>query len=183
MNLQWINHSWGTALMVILSTIGIYIALIVLTRISGLRSFSKMSSFDFAITVSFGSIIANTLTSASPIFLQAVIALAALFALQITVGSLRGKSTVMSKLVDSEPLLLMKGNKMQEENMNKGNVTYKDILAKLRQANVTNLNQVKAVVMETTGGISVLTHSDQDYDLDSELLKDVRGWNTFLDGD
>ncbi|HEX6982503.1 MAG TPA: YetF domain-containing protein [Balneolaceae bacterium] len=177
MDLQWINYSPGMILMVVLSTLGIYAALIAFTRIAGLRSFSKLSSFDFAITVSFGSIIANTLTSGSPIFLQSVVALAALFVLQITVGSLRGKHSLMSKLVDSQPLLLMKGSEMLEKNMNKGDVTYKDILAKLRQANVTNLNQVKAVVMETTGSISVLKHNDPDYKLDSDLLKDVRGWD------
>ena len=37
--------------MILLTGIGIYAALLVPTRLTGLRSFSKMSSFDFAITV------------------------------------------------------------------------------------------------------------------------------------
>ena len=98
MDFSWINTSWMAVWMVVLTTVGIYVSLIALTRIAGLRSFSKMSSFDFAITVAIGSIIASTILAKDPPLLQAMAALAALYALQMAVASLRGSSSVMSKL-------------------------------------------------------------------------------------
>lgn len=174
MDLSWIKTTVDTSVMVVLSTVGIYVALILFTRIAGLRSFSKISSFDFAITVAIGSIVATTILTKNPPLIQAIVALGVLYAIQMTVANLRGSSTAMSKLVDNEPILLMNGTTILENNLKKTKVTYDDLRAKLREANVTQINQVKAVVMETTGDISVLHHEDKDHELDPMLLENVR---------
>lgn len=177
MDFSWINTSWTAVLMVIISTAGIYLSVIILTRIAGLRSFSKMSSFDFAVTVAIGSVIASTILSKNPPLMQAVAALSTLYFVQILVAWLRGRSAVISRLVNNQPLLLMKQTTIVEENLRKAKVTHADLRAKLREANVTELNQIKAVVMEATGDISVLHSEDEDRELDNELLKGVHGWN------
>ncbi len=176
MDLSWFNFSWPVILMVALSAVGIFIALIIYTRIGGVRSFSKLSNFDFAITVAFGSIIANSLTTNDPIFFQAVVALGALFILQIAVAHLRRKTKWMRNLVDNDPLLLMKGKNFLHHNLRKGKVTEKDVRSKLRQSGITQYSQIKAVVMETTGDLAVLQNSDPDHEVDAKLLEDVRGW-------
>lgn len=173
MDLSWIVTSYSAVLMVILSTIGIYITLILFTRIAGVRTFSKMSSFDFAITVAIGSLIASTILTNSPPLFQSIVAMGTLFLIQIGVATLR-KRTVIKNLADNKPILLMEKTKMLEQNMRKAKVTREDLLGKLREANVTQLNQIKAVVMETTGDISVLHHHDEDHKLEKQLLEDVR---------
>lgn len=173
MDSSWITTSFSAALMVILSTVGIYLALILFTRLAGVRSFSKMSSFDFAVTVAIGSLIASTVLSKDPPLLQAILALGVLFVIQIGVASLRTRSFVRG-LVDNKAILLMDGTEIIQENMKKARVTHADLLGKLREANVTQFSQIKAVVMESTGDISVLHHHDQDHKLDSELLQDLR---------
>lgn len=177
MDYSWIYTSWSAILMVIISTIGIYIALIVFTRIAGLRSFSKMSSFDFAITVAFGSIIATTILAKDPPLFQAIIGLGALYAIQMTVAALRGNSKIMTMLVENDPILLMKGTEILEENLKEAKVTHDDLRAKLREANVTKLSQVQAVIMEATGDISVMHNDSDDHSIDDVLLKGVRGWD------
>ncbi len=178
MDISWIYTSWYSILMAVISTIGIYIVLIVFTRIAGLRSFSKMSSFDFAITVAFGSILGSTILFKAPSLLHASVALGSLFGIQMLVATLRGRSTVMSKLVDNEPVLLMRGTEILNDHLKEVKVTREDLRAKLREANVTQMHQVHAVVMEATGDIAVLHHEDPDHDLDDVLLKGVRGWDT-----
>ncbi|MGK7371229.1 MAG: DUF421 domain-containing protein, partial [Candidatus Halalkalibacterium sp. M3_1C_030] len=157
---------------VLISTLGIYTILILLTRISGVRTFSKISSFDFAVTVAIGSLIASTILSKDPPLVQAIVALAALFLIQMGIARLR-ESEFIQLLVDNKPVLLMKGTTIIEENMKKAKVTRSDLLAKLREANVTQMDQIKAVIMESTGDISVLHHGDVDHQIDSVLLDDV----------
>lgn len=173
MDYSWILTSFQSVLMVILSTLGIYFALILFTRLAGVRTFSKMSSFDFAVTVAIGSLIASTILTESPPLFQAIVAMGALFVIQISIASFRETSLVRN-LVDNKPILLMRGAEILEPNMRKAKVTKEDLLGKLREANVTQFSQIKAVVMETTGDISVLHHEDEDHDLEEELLKDVR---------
>ena len=177
MDSSWIFTSWHTGLMAIISTIGIYIVLILFTRISGLRSFSKMSSFDFAITIAIGSVLGSTILFRPPSLVHATVAMGALFGIQMLVAHFRGNSTVMRKLVDNKPLLLMKNTTIIEKNLERAKVTHSDLRAKLREANVTQMTQVQAVVMESTGDIAVLHHDDPDHDLDDVLLKGVQGWD------
>lgn len=177
MDYSWLTTTWTEILMVIISSIGIYIAVILYTRLSGLRSFSKISSFDFAMTVAIGSLIATTILTEDPPLIQAIIGLGALYTLQIGVAKLRGVSPFINNLVDNQPILLMKGSNILDENLKATKVTPDDLRAKLREANVTVLSQVKAVVMETTGNISVLHSKDSSQDLDDYLLYNVKGWN------
>ncbi len=158
---------------VLLGTLGIYLATVLLTRAAGLRSFSKMSSFDFAVTIAIGSVIASTIILDSVPLLKGVVALALLYGLQITVAALRERSDAFAKLVDNQPLLLMAGREVLHENLRKAHVTEGDIRAKLREANVLRLDHVHAVVLEATGDVSVL-HGDPDTDLDLEILRGVR---------
>jgi uncharacterized membrane protein YcaP (DUF421 family) len=169
---QWLTASMSTLVMVVVSTVGVYAAVIVFTRLGGLRSFSKMSSFDFAMTVAIGSLVASTVVAKDPPLIQGVVALAAIYGLQKFVGFLR-RYTWATKLVDNEPTLLMKDGKVLHDNLKRTDVTKEDLRAKLREANVLELSQVRAAVFETTGDIAVLHSSDEDVELEAWLLEGV----------
>ncbi|NNF59418.1 MAG: DUF421 domain-containing protein [Rhodothermaceae bacterium] len=180
---SWLTTSPNALLAVVLSTLGIYVALIVLTRLAGLRSFSKISGFDFAMTVAIGSIIASTILTPSPPLLQAAVGLATVYAVQFSVGWLRKRAFWFSRLVDNEPLLLMAGSEMLHDNLREARVTEADLWAKLREANVLDPKQVRAVVFETTGDISVLHGEAEGTLLNPRLLTSVRDRERVTGGD
>ena len=169
---DWIFTSNKTLIFIAISSLGIYISIILLTNIFGKRSFSKMSSFDFACTIAIGSIIASTLLSSSVTLLEGIFGLSFIYILQGATAYLR-KFKFFRNLVDNKPLLLMDKNKILWQNLKKANVTEGDLKAKLREANVVQLSQVKAVVFETTGDISVL-HTSSNISMDSWLCDDVK---------
>lgn len=154
---------------VISSALLVYLAVILATRIVGLRSFSKMSAFDFAMTVAIGSIIA-TVATASVGVVQGVFAVASLYALQFSVAWLRQRTDVMG-IVDNRPLLLMHGATILHDHLRRSRITEADLRGKLREAGILRLDQVHAVVLETTGNLSVLTGGE----VDPVLLQDVIG--------
>ena len=157
---------------VVLSTLGVYAVLVALVRLVGLQSFSKMTSVDFALTITTGAVLASTLLTKDPPLLQGVVALVVLFALQAAVAW--GRRHGLSAVVDNEPLVLMTREGMVFENLQKAHVTEGDVWAKLREANVLTVAEVRAVVFETTGDISVL-HGDPDGPrLEACLLTGVR---------
>ncbi|MFQ6552429.1 DUF421 domain-containing protein [Aestuariibius insulae] len=162
-------QTFGTA---ILDAAVMVAVLVILTRLAGLRSFSKMSGFDFAITVAMGSVLASVVVSGSTGIWAGTSALIALFAVQWVVARARVTSERVRKTLDNAPLLIMDGDTMLEENMRTAEISRGDLLAKLREANVTQLAQVRAVVFEQTGDVSVLHRSDGD--LDEVLLEGVR---------
>ncbi|MDX1674464.1 MAG: hypothetical protein R3314_06705, partial [Longimicrobiales bacterium] len=66
MDWSWIAMPLDAVAMLLLTAVGIYGTLILYTRLAGLRSFSKISSFDFAITVGMGTVLAGTLLNREP---------------------------------------------------------------------------------------------------------------------
>ena len=171
---DWLFTTWGSVGDVVLTAVGIYVVLILYTRLAGLRTFSKMSAFDFAMTVAIGSIVAGSILFDGPSLLRAIAALTIVFVLQIGVAALRKRVGFVEQAVGNDPVVLMTQDGMIAENLRKTHVTEDDVWAKLREANVIQLAEVRAVVMEATGDISVL-HGDPDGpDLEARLLTGVR---------
>ncbi len=168
---KWFVFSWDALWGIALCALGIYITVIIMTRISGKRSFSKMSSFDFAMTVAVGSIIATTVLSKSVSLQDGIVGVVSVYLLQIGAAFAR-RNDFVKKMMDNQPLLLMDGPVILEKNLRKGRVAKSDLRAKLREANITELSEVKAVVFETTGDISVL-HKSHNRPVEPFLMKDV----------
>ena len=171
----WIRAAEDAPLMIVCSAVALYVLLILYTRLVGLRSFSKMSAFDFAITIAIGSILASVTLWQKPTLLEGAVALGVLFGLQFVVGNLRKRLPGVTRLIDNRPLLLMDGTEVLSDNLRRANMTEADLRAKLREANVTRLAQVRAVVMESTGDVSVLHAPPEAPAIDDALLEDVQG--------
>ncbi len=171
---EWITTTGSALLMIFLTGLGLYLSLLLLTRLTGLRSFAKMSSFDFAITVAFGSLLATVIVSRQPPLLQGVAALVVLFVIQYTVSRLRLRSSALAALVDNKPLLLMVGSEILDDNLKEGRMTRADLNSKLRLAGISHRDQVLAVVMETTGDVSVIKGAMGETQLDMDLFEGVR---------
>ena len=151
--------------------------MVLCVRLAGLRSFSKMSSYDFAVTVSFGSVLAGTVLDPGVSLWTGMIAMAALFAVQWVIGLARARIPAVRSLTDNAPILLMHEGRVLEGNMAQARITRAELSAKLREANALDLSQVRAVVLETTGDVSVLHGPD----LQSDVLHGVRRGNLGTD--
>ena len=143
--------------------------MVLCVRLAGLRAFSKMSSYDFAVTVAFGSVLGGTVLSATTSLGQGMLALTALFVVQWLIGYVRSRWSGAEDVLDNTPVLLMLDGVVLEKNLAAARVTQSDLRAKLREANVLDYGSVRAVVMETTGDVSVL-HGDR---LDADLIGDA----------
>lgn len=144
---------------------------VLLVRIVGLRAFSKMTSFDFVTTVATGSLIAQAGTRAEwPEFFQALAAIGGVFLIQWLLAKARKNSDSFQDLITNQPVLLMRDGEFLDGALSETRVSRSSVMEKLRAANVTDPSQVRAVVLETTGNISVL-HGEE---LDQSLIEGIR---------
>jgi uncharacterized membrane protein YcaP (DUF421 family) len=166
-----LGASWTTIGATVIATLAIYAVVIAATRLAGLRSFAKMSAFDFAATIATGSILASAALGQASL-VTGIVAVAVLFTAQALVAVTR-RQRWLHRVTDNSPLLLMDGPDFLEDNMRKAHVTQGDVMAKLRAANVTRMEQVRCVVLETTGDVSVLHRAPGEGPVDDALLRDV----------
>ena len=145
---------------------------LVLARIVGLRAFSKATAFDFAATIATGSLIAQAGTRSEwSEFAQAMAAIGAIFLIQYLLAKGRLVWSRFQKAIDNEPLLLMCDGRFLEDAMRGARVTRATLMEKIRASGASRVAEVHAIVLETTGDISVLIRPGTG----PELLEGVRG--------
>ena len=157
---------------ILISCIFIFIGVIIITRIAGLRTFAKMSSIDFASTIAIGSVIAAVIMNEDQSIMKGVAAIAFIIILQFSSSYLQRKYLWFRKLVTNKPVELLRKGKISKDNLRLTGVSENDLMAKLREANALNLNNVLSVVLETTGDISVIHSSDTD-EVSDQIMKGV----------
>ena len=170
---DWILADWQHIIWVIISAIAYYIVIVSVSKVVGLRSFSSLSSFDFVITLSIGALLASTVVSKETSLFEGIAAIITLFSLQIIVSVLRKNIPKFKNVIDNQPLLLMLEGKMLEKNMRKARITEDELKAKLRAHNIHHLSQVDAVVLETSGNISVLHNLNTTAPVSEDILDGV----------
>ncbi len=165
----WLGTTWDEVWLVMLSGAAIVVFVVAAVRVVGLRSFAKMSAFDFAVTVAIGSLIATTAATDTSL-LNGALGVSALLITQWAIGRLR-TLTPIQKIVDNRPLVLMTADGVVDEHLRRARLTEGDLHGKLRLAGLGSYERVGAVIMETTGDISVITTDD----VDLRLLDNVIG--------
>lgn len=154
-------NDWDSIVRVIvLGTLG-YVALVVLLRVSGKRTLSKMNAFDFVITITLGSAFASLMVSKTVTLADGVVALSLLVGLQYVMTWIYVRSQWFEHLVTGVPqLLFWKGNYL-EGILKRERVSREEVQAAMRNSNVTS-HETSAAVLETDGTITVfLVEGDQ----------------------
>lgn len=144
-----------------------------LIRVNGLTTLSKMTNFDFVTTVAFGSLLAGAGQASDwTAFLQTLAAMLGLILAQAATSILRRRSDVAAGVIGNQPCIIMRDGEFDEAALKANDVRREDMIAKLREANVLQMSEVRAAILETTGDVSVLHGSAS---IDEVLLEDVRG--------
>ncbi len=136
-----------------------YVCLVLLLRISGKRTLSKMNAFDLVVTVALGSTFATVLLSKTVALAEGVLAFALLAGMQFIVAWLSVRSAAVRRLVKSDPRMLFYHGQFLRDDMKAERVTEAEVRAAVRTHGNYNLSDIEAVVLETDGTLSVMRSS------------------------
>lgn len=150
---------WQGLLRVVLVGVPAYVALVVLLRISGKRTLSKMNAFDFIVTVALGSTLATILLSGDVALAEGLIAFTLLIGLQFVVAWSAARWDAVDQLVKAEPVMVYHRGRFLHATMRRERVTKSEILAAIRSSSIGSTEEVEAVVLETAGEFSVIRHN------------------------
>lgn len=158
----------------LVGTLG-YIGVIFLLRSSGKRTLSKWNSFDFVVTIAFGSILASMMLTKSTSLAQGLLAFAMLVLFQFGLTWISAHSSMVQHLIKAEPSLLLFQGQFQTNVMKQERVAEGEILSALRESGVSEIEQVAAVILETDGSFSVIQSLGS-----GSALRDVKGFRALM---
>lgn len=168
---MWFD-SWSDILRILLVGVSAYVGLIVILRVTGKRTLSKMNAFDLVVTVALGSTLASGVLDSSVSLSESLAAFALLTGLQYLIAFASVRSSRVSSLVKAEPALLAWQGRLLHDAMRRERVTREEILASVRESGKGSLDAVHAVVLETDGSFSVIGSPEETA---GEALRAVRG--------
>ncbi|MEL7068824.1 MAG: YetF domain-containing protein [Cyanobacteria bacterium J06581_3] len=150
-----------------------YVGIIVWLRVSGKRTLSKWNSFDFVVTIAFGSILASVLLTKSTTFVQSMVGVGLLVALQFIITWLSVRSSVVQTLIKAEPHLLLFKGELRQATLKAQRVAEGEVLAAIRLSGYGSIESVDAVILETNGNFSVIENLDLS---NASAMQDVKGF-------
>ena len=151
-----IFESWYGLLRILVVGPLAYAALVLLLRVSGKRTLAKLNAFDLIVTVALGSTLATVLLSRSVALVEGVTGLVVLVALQYAVAWLSVRSDLVSRLVKSEPTLLLHHGAFLPAALRGQRVTESEVRSALRASGIAEPSGAAAVILETDGSMSVI---------------------------
>ncbi len=161
----------GIARTLIVGTLA-YVGLIVLLRLSGKRTLSKMNAFDFIVTVALGSSLATVVLNEGVALTEGLVAFGLLVGLQFLVTWSSVHAPWVRRVVTGEPRLVALRGELLREALRQTRVAEAEVLAAIRGKGFARLEDVEAVVLETDGSFSVVGSSE---DAGPKTFEGVRG--------
>lgn len=140
-------------------------------RLSSRRTLAEMSPFDFVAAVAVGAIVGRVPNADTTSYLAGAVTLLTLLIAHRCITRLRQFPTIAS-LVDHSPRLLVSQGRVLHHELKRCGLTLSDLYGLLRQHGVDDLKEVRYVVFEQRGQVSVIHHSKQEAS-DKGLVEDI----------
>lgn len=155
-------NSWNDLGRVLILGILGYISLVLLLRVSGNRTLSKLNAFDFVITIALGSTFGSFILNKSISLADGVMGFTVLIGMQYVVSWLTVRSKAIKRIIKSEPSLVYYNGEFLKDSMKRSRVIEAEIEQSVRNQGYANLEKVEAVVLETDGSFSIISQSGKE---------------------
>ena len=145
----------------VLRSAAVYIFLMLVFRISGKRSLSQITTFDFILLLIISEATQQALVGNDFSFANAAVVIVSLVVLDNTFSWMEGRWPAFSRAVGSLPVVVVENGRLLEDRAKREGVTLTEILAQGREKHgLERLEQFKYAILERHGGISVVPTED-----------------------
>src|SRR5688572_14346273 len=134
----------------------IYVALMILVRISGKRTVGEFTPFDSVVVLLISEASQGALTGSDESVPGGLLIAATLIAINYRVGFLIARSGRFDALVEGQPVVLIRNGRRDERALRRNNVPSSDLEESVRKAGFTSEQDVRLALLETDGEITVI---------------------------
>ena len=137
----------------------IYLALLLLIRLSGKRTVGEFTPFDLVLMILLGNALENGMIGGDTSVLGGILVVVTLLLLNAGLARITARSTRVERLVEGTPVVLVRDGTVFRSALRKENVAIEDLEEAMRQSGCKDASQVDLAMLETDGQISVVKRS------------------------
>lgn len=158
--------------------LGMYVVALIGLRLGERRTLAQWRLIDFATAVAIGAIVGRTAVADSQSFATGAVALLVLVGLHRLVSVLRFLQPV-SLTLDHRVRVLLAHGELRRSQMRRCGLTDDDLYSQLRQQGVQRLDELRYVLYEPAGELTLVRKSDppvQDTEVVANAFSHAAGW-------
>lgn len=141
---------------VVVRSIIAFLTLIIYTRVLGKQQMGNLTYFDYINGITIGSIAGTFATDLSSKAWIHFVALTIFTIITIIFQYITLKNRMISKLMDSDPTVVIQNGKILEQNLQKMRVKFDELTMMLRQKDVFDITTLDYAILEPDGSLSVV---------------------------
>lgn len=145
--------------MVVRGTI-MYLGMFALLRIFR-RQAGSVSIADLLLIVIIADAAQNGMAGEAKSVTEALVLIGVIIFWDYFIDWLGFKSEVMSRVLEPQPVLLIKNGRMNRKNMDRELITEDELLSQLREQGIEDIKDVKQCCLEGNGEFSIIRHSGE----------------------
>ncbi len=139
-------------------------------RVAERRTLAQMSPFDFVAAVAVGAIIGRVPNASDASYAAGAVTLVTILVAHSVLTRLR-RIPAITTLVDHTPRLLVAHGQVLTGEMKRSGFITADLYALLRSQNICDLSQVRYVIIEQSGAMSVIREAGAGSEGDGDVLQ------------
>ncbi len=152
------SEYWTIALELIVGFLGLFF----LTKLLGKTNMAQITPFDFISALILGELVGNAIYDDKISIIKVLFAITLWGVLMFTVGKITQKVIKLRRVLLGEPSIVIRDGQFQYITMKKNNMDINQLLSLIRQKGYFSIQEVKFVILEPNGKVSVVPHSDYD---------------------
>jgi len=145
----------------VLRSVAVYLFVLVVFRISGKRSLSQITTFDFILLLIISEATQQALLGNDYSIINALVVIASLIVLDVAFSWIEGRWPGFGRVMGSLPVVIVEHGRLLGDRAKQEGITLSEILAAGREHHgLERLEQFKYAILERHGGISVVPTED-----------------------
>lgn len=149
-----------SVLAIVLRGLIAYLVLLTLIRATGFRAVGELTAFDFIVSITVGSIIANALTDGRSSLGAPILAAGVWIITHFVLAKIAQKLPAVRAAVVGQPKILIDRGKILETNLADSQISTDRLTELLREKNAAKLADVEFAMLEPDGQLSVIKKAD-----------------------
>jgi uncharacterized membrane protein YcaP (DUF421 family) len=140
----------------VFKAIAAYFTLLLLLRITGRRTGKRMTTFEILLIFLLGGQMTQTILGEDRSFTNAFLGVSTVALCHSFVAWLKTRSRTFGKVVDGAPIVIYANGEWEDDRMDMVRVIKEDVLQHAREEGLENEEDIKYVIVERNGALSII---------------------------
>lgn len=176
---------------IIFRSVIMFIVLFLIIKILGKKQIKNLTLYDYILSITLGSIAADSIISLDTPLYDGIIAILVFFIIGYLTSIASFHNRTVEEIMDGEPLVLFENNNFNYENLENAKLSVAKLLENCRLKGCFDINELDCAVLEPSGDISILlkgksqpiTSNDLQENIQKNSQKQSLNYSIIVDGE